>query len=77
MQVHNGRLSEAKARSYFQQLIDGVEYCHSKGVYHRDLKVLFLLASRLLFFFVWFHKFWQSFASIYSLKIFYLIPKEI
>ncbi|XVF36546.1 hypothetical protein REPUB_Repub19eG0066900 [Reevesia pubescens] len=36
--VHNGRLSEAEARRYFQQLIDGVEFCHSKGVYHRDLK---------------------------------------
>lgn len=36
--VHNGRLSEAEARRYFQQLIDGVDCCHSKGVYHRDLK---------------------------------------
>ncbi|KAL2893033.1 CBL-interacting serine/threonine-protein kinase 8 [Bienertia sinuspersici] len=36
--VHHGRLSELEARKYFQQLIDGVECCHSKGVYHRDLK---------------------------------------
>jgi serine/threonine protein kinase len=38
-QIRHGRLNEADARKYFQQLIDGVDFCHSKGVYHRDLKV--------------------------------------
>ncbi|XP_027329948.1 CBL-interacting serine/threonine-protein kinase 8-like isoform X2 [Abrus precatorius] len=36
--VSHGRLSESESRRYFQQLIDGVDCCHSKGVYHRDLK---------------------------------------
>eukprot|EP00011_Vannellida_sp_DIVA3-517-6-12_P002842 CAMPEP_0114607050 /NCGR_PEP_ID=MMETSP0168-20121206/1872_1 /TAXON_ID=95228 ORGANISM="Vannella sp., Strain DIVA3 517/6/12" /NCGR_SAMPLE_ID=MMETSP0168 /ASSEMBLY_ACC=CAM_ASM_000044 /LENGTH=486 /DNA_ID=CAMNT_0001817923 /DNA_START=114 /DNA_END=1571 /DNA_ORIENTATION=- len=36
--VSAGRFDEDTARKYFQQLIDGVEYCHSLGVYHRDLK---------------------------------------
>ncbi|XWS14300.1 hypothetical protein CRYUN_Cryun36dG0110700 [Craigia yunnanensis] len=34
-----GKLSEAEGRKFFQQLIDGVSYCHNKGVFHRDLKL--------------------------------------
>jgi serine/threonine protein kinase len=36
--VHQTRLKEDEARKYFQQLIDAVDYCHSRNVYHRDLK---------------------------------------
>ncbi|KAK4767575.1 hypothetical protein SAY86_015325 [Trapa natans] len=33
-----GKLNEDAARKYFQQLIQAVDFCHSRGVYHRDLK---------------------------------------
>eukprot|EP00168_Porphyra_purpurea_P021236 TRINITY_DN936_c0_g1_i14.p1 TRINITY_DN936_c0_g1~~TRINITY_DN936_c0_g1_i14.p1 ORF type:complete len:404 (+),score=167.49 TRINITY_DN936_c0_g1_i14:134-1213(+) len=33
-----GELDEALARKYFQQLVDGIHYCHRRGVCHRDLK---------------------------------------
>lgn len=36
--VSKGRLKEDVARKYFQQLINAVDFCHSRGVYHRDLK---------------------------------------
>ncbi|KAL8153220.1 hypothetical protein V2J09_010980 [Rumex salicifolius] len=36
--VNIGRLKEYEARKYFQQLINAVDYCHSRGVFHRDLK---------------------------------------
>jgi len=38
-----GKLKEEEARKYFQQLICAVDFCHSRGVYHRDLKLENLL----------------------------------
>ncbi|KAE8689526.1 CBL-interacting serine/threonine-protein kinase 1 [Hibiscus syriacus] len=37
--VSEGKLEEAEGRKFFQQLIDGVGYCHDQGVFHRDLKL--------------------------------------
>ncbi|CAF2100855.1 hypothetical protein BRARA_E02438 [Brassica rapa] len=37
--VSNGKLTETEGRKMFQQLIDGISYCHIKGVFHRDLKL--------------------------------------
>ncbi|KAG2255334.1 hypothetical protein Bca52824_074628 [Brassica carinata] len=36
--VSKGKLSETEGRKMFQQLIDGISYCHNKGIFHRDLK---------------------------------------
>eukprot|EP00906_Rhabdomonas_costata_P025950 RCo037038 len=36
--VRNKLLPEGQARSYFQQLLLGVYYCHCNGIAHRDLK---------------------------------------
>lgn len=41
--VAKGKLKEDVARKYFQQLISAVDFCHSRGVYHRDLKLENLL----------------------------------
>ncbi|XP_044486992.1 CBL-interacting serine/threonine-protein kinase 10-like [Mangifera indica] len=36
--VAKGKLKEDVARKYFQQLINAVDFLHSRGVYHRDIK---------------------------------------
>ncbi|XP_010520185.1 PREDICTED: CBL-interacting serine/threonine-protein kinase 10 [Tarenaya hassleriana] len=36
--VAKGKLREDVAWKYFYQLINAVEFCHSRGVYHRDIK---------------------------------------
>ncbi|KAL4296185.1 hypothetical protein GQ457_12G030420 [Hibiscus cannabinus] len=36
--VASGRLKVDVARKYFIQLINAVDFCHSRGIYHRDIK---------------------------------------
>ncbi|KIK63335.1 hypothetical protein GYMLUDRAFT_196959 [Collybiopsis luxurians FD-317 M1] len=36
--VQNGRMEEARARRFFQQIISGIEYSHRLKIVHRDLK---------------------------------------
>lgn len=36
--VEKGRMKEQEAARVFAQLISAVEYCHLKGIVHRDLK---------------------------------------
>ncbi|PHT26611.1 CBL-interacting serine/threonine-protein kinase 11 [Capsicum baccatum] len=43
LKLAKGRFSEDLSRRYFQQLISAVGYCHSRRVYHRDLKLENLL----------------------------------
>ncbi|CAH1275338.1 unnamed protein product [Diabrotica balteata] len=34
----DGHIDETRARKWFRQLVDAVEYCHDRGVVHRDIK---------------------------------------
>lgn len=38
--------SEAQVKCYMQQLLSGLDYCHSHGVLHRDLKGSNLLVDK-------------------------------
>lgn len=41
--VLNGRMKEKEAREKFRQIVSAVQYCHQKGIVHRDLKAENLL----------------------------------
>ncbi|XP_065000371.1 CBL-interacting protein kinase 6-like [Musa acuminata AAA Group] len=41
--ARSGRLREDAARNYFRQLVSAIDFCHGRGVYHRDLKLENLL----------------------------------
>lgn len=36
--ANRGKMNEAEARAYFQQLVSCLEYCHNRQIAHRDLK---------------------------------------
>ena len=59
------RLSESLAGKWIRQLSDGIEYCHGRGVVHRDLKCEnLLLDSRVCF-----HKMRYCAVSIFNPKM--------
>ena len=42
----DGPLSAALVKSYLHQLLTGLDFCHARGIMHRDLKPQNLLVSR-------------------------------
>ncbi|CAM9477160.1 unnamed protein product [Phaeothamnion confervicola] len=46
MESCSGMLDPALVKSYMFQMVEGLEFCHARGVMHRDLKPQNLLVSR-------------------------------
>eukprot|EP00730_Choanoeca_flexa_P005513 TRINITY_DN11963_c0_g1_i5.p2 TRINITY_DN11963_c0_g1~~TRINITY_DN11963_c0_g1_i5.p2 ORF type:complete len:618 (+),score=95.81 TRINITY_DN11963_c0_g1_i5:3871-5724(+) len=44
--VSHGRMKEKEARTRFRQIVSAIQYCHSKGIVHRDLKAENLLLDK-------------------------------
>ena len=40
--INNGKMAESDARKKFRQIVLAVDYCHQKGIVHRDLKVILM-----------------------------------
>ena len=43
--VDNGGLAEARARTFFRQVLLGMAYCHRRKLVHRDIKLENLLLT--------------------------------
>lgn len=46
--VEKGRMTELEAKRVFSQIVSAVNYCHTQGVVHRDLKAENLLLDHNL-----------------------------
>lgn len=44
LRLNNLQSRQGNVVSIFKQIVDGVEYCHLKGLIHRDLKVIFFIS---------------------------------
>lgn len=37
--AHSGAFSEEITRFYFKRFLEGLQYCHERGIAHRDIKI--------------------------------------